>query len=90
VRSLALILRQAATTILVEDPEIGLCESVALVGGELVEACRLALILRQAATTILVEEPEIGLSESVAWSAESLKSLAASRSSLGRPPRPSS
>ena len=50
----ALVLRQAATALLVEEPEIGLPGSVSLVGGEPVEACGLALVLRQAATAVLV------------------------------------
>ena len=45
-RGLALVLRQAATTLLVEKTEIALPARVSLACGELVEACGFAIVLR--------------------------------------------
>ena len=43
-RGLAIVLRQAATALRVEEPEIGLRGSASLVGGELVKARGLAIV----------------------------------------------
>jgi hypothetical protein len=45
-RGLAVVLRQAATALLVEDPETGLREGISLICGELVETRGLAVVLR--------------------------------------------
>jgi hypothetical protein len=45
-RGLAIILRQPATTLGVEIPEIALCQGVSLVGGELIKARGRAIVLR--------------------------------------------
>jgi hypothetical protein len=65
-RSLALILRQATTALLVEEPEIVLRTCVfALAGGDLIKARGLALVLEEATTALLVEDTETALSAGV-------------------------
>ena len=56
-RGLAIVLRQAATAKLVEEPEIVLRGRISLVGGELEEARGLAIVLGQATTAVLVGDP---------------------------------
>jgi hypothetical protein len=72
-RGLAFVLRQAATAMLVEEPEIDLRRCVSLVGGELAEARGLAIILWQPTAALRVEEPEIAPPASVSLVGSELK-----------------
>jgi hypothetical protein len=56
---LAVVLWQAATTLLVGDPEIGLCGCISLVCGELVKADGLTVVLRGKQVIDKLDEPRI-------------------------------
>ena len=58
---LAVVRRQTASTLIVEEPETGLTGRVSLICSELIETCGLAVVLYQTTTAFLIKEPEIGL-----------------------------
>jgi hypothetical protein len=60
-RRLPLVLRQPATTLRVEDPEVVLRFSISLVCGKRIKARGLSIVLQQPATFARLEEREIAL-----------------------------
>ena len=79
---------QAATTLVVEEPEVVLRFRVSLVGGELEETRGLAVVSLQSATTLAVEEAKLGLSVRVSLVSGEPEEASGLASSFGSPPRP--